>query len=240
MKHLLVDADLGGEVSSVQLGSDDRHRLRRVLRMRPNDRLVACDGRGHRVQCTWTGAALEPLAEVEFVAPLQPRIELGVGLLKGARWEWLLEKCVEVGVTAIVPLQMDHCVAKTPASADRLARWQGVARSAAEQSGRCWSTEVGVPTDLSSWLKEGSGPVLYGDEHLAKPTIGEWYRRSERPAAIRVLVGPEGGVSVLERETLDCAAAEGFALAPWVLRAETAAVAAVFALRDAANWATDL
>lgn len=238
MKHLLVDADLGGVLSSVPLGGDDRHRLRRVLRMRPNDQLVACDGRGHRVRCTWTGAALEPLAEVEFVPPLQPRIELGVGLLKGPRWEWLLEKCVEVGVDAIVPLQMDHCVAKASERSDRLLRWQGVARSAAEQSGRCWSAEVSAPMPLDAWLEGGGGPVLYGDERLVEPAIGEWVRRSERPAAVRVLVGPEGGLSEKERHSLDCAAAEGLVLAPWVLRAETAAVAAVFALRQAGDWSS--
>lgn len=239
VKHLMVDADLGGG-GSVQLGVDDRHRLRRVLRMRPNDRLMACDGRGHKVPCIWTGAALEPLEQATTVAPQRPRIELGVGLLKGPRWEWLVEKCVEVGVDAIVPLQLDHCVARVPTRDDRLARWQGVATAAAEQSGRCWSAEVKSPARLDEWLASSAEPLLFGDERLTEPTIGEWYHRSERPDAIRLLVGPEGGLSAKERQTLDCTVAHGFALAPWVLRAETAAVTAVFALRAAADWQKSL
>ena len=235
MKHLLVDADLGGG-GAVKLGEADRHRLRRVLRMRPDDRLVACDGRGHRVPCTWTGAALEPLEAATWVPPLLPRIELGVGLLKGPRWEWLVEKSVEVGVDAIVPLQLDHCVARAPTRGDRLERWQGVARAAAEQSGRRWSAEVKVPCGLEDWLASSDDPLIFGDERLAEPSSGEWYHRSGQPAVMRVVVGPEGGLSEAERQTLDRKAAQGIALAPWVLRAETAAVALVFALRAAAGW----
>lgn len=236
MKHLLIETDLGREVGPLLLTEGDRHRLRRVLRMRPGDKVVACDGLGQRVACVWNGAALEPRSAVEQAPRNQPIIELGVGLLKGPRWEWLIEKCVEVGVDRIVPLLMDHCVARAPTKADRLARWQGVARSATEQSGRYWATEVRAPAQLSDWLAQSESPVLYGDERLRQPTIGEWYRRSERADVIRLLVGPEGGLSEAERQSLHCTAASGIALAPWVLRAETAAVAAVFALRDAGDW----
>jgi 16S rRNA (uracil1498-N3)-methyltransferase len=213
---------------------DVRHHLRRVLRKRSGDELVACDGLGRRVACTWTGQVLEPHGPVQIVRRDRPYVEMAAGLLKGARWEWLLEKCVEAGVDRVVPLILAHNVAKVPARVhDRLARWQGIADAATEQCGRCWRGEVAAPMSLGEWLEARAGLLLTCDERVQEPTIGVQYVRSGRPDRVAVIVGPEGGLADDERHSLQCAGAMSVALTPWVLRSETAAVAATLAIRQA-------
>ncbi len=234
VRQLLVQAPLVDGGGPLKPSADVLHRLRRVLRKRSGDALVACDGQGHRVDCVWSGQVLEPNGPVQSVQPDRPQIELAAGLLKGARWEWLLEKCVEAGVDRIVPLVLAHNVAKVPQRVhDRVARWQGVADAATEQCGRCWRAEVASPVSLDDWLEAVDGLLLACDERVTEPTIATAFGRSGRPSNVHVLVGPEGGLAANERQSLHKAGAVSIALAPWVLRSETAAVAATLALRGA-------
>ncbi len=233
MKHLLVEGPLEDGVALLP-STQVRHRLRRVLRKRAGDTVAVTDGGGRRVDCTWNGMALEPCGAIETVAADRPTVEIAAGMLKGVRWEWLLEKCAEAGADRIVPLVMAHNVVRVPHKiAERLQRWQGVADAATEQCGRCWRTEVAEPVRLDLWLGQSEGLLLFCDERVSNPTIAAQYARSERPQSVRLVIGPEGGFDDEERQSLHRSSAQAIALAPWVLRSETAALAATLAIRAA-------
>ncbi len=140
MKQLYIETPLPGVGERAALTTADLHRLRRVLRIEEGQELHLADGRGGRVHCKWEKGA----AVGRETARRQPRpgrhIELGAAVLKGKRWEWMVEKCVEVGVDRIVPLWTEHVVSRVPDSKlhNRLERWRTIAIEAFEQCGRLW------------------------------------------------------------------------------------------------------
>lgn len=210
------------------------HHARDVLRVRPGAAVRVFDGRGGeweaRVESVTRkgvrlhlGAPAEPLPE----PPLPVRLALSA--LKGDRMEWVVQKATELGVAEIAPL----VTARTDAAArpalrgTRQERWEKVAASAAEQCGRAVVPVIAPTRRLEDFL--GSGPagalLILREPPGAPPLPAE----SPGEAGCWLLVGPEGGWEAAE---LDATAAAGFrpvGLGPRVLRAETAAVAAVAA-----------
>ncbi len=212
------------------------HRLQRVLRLTAGTRLILADGHGRRVEVRWHGAQFHVQAEATQ-APVRPtRVELGVGLLKGERWDWLIEKATEVGVDCLAPLQLDHCVVRVDAAkaADKVARWQAIAIEAFEQCGRDHLPRILAPQGLGHWLTGLAGATLTAcDERGAATALVDV--ASKHPQHLAILIGPEGGLSALERTRVQQAGAVPVTLGRDVLRAETAAIVAVALARQAAD-----
>jgi 16S rRNA (uracil1498-N3)-methyltransferase len=204
-------------------GNELRHL--RTLRLAPGARLIVFDedGNEHEVRLEQVGARI---AEAVVLSTHRPAREspldlvLAPALLKGTKMDLVVEKAVELGVRRIAPLASRH----TLGASSRAERWRRIALAAAKQSGRTRVPAVddAVPlADLvrASWA--GLRLIAWEDEHeqpLANlPATAE---------AVVILVGPEGGFA--EEEVAD-ARAHGFTsitLAPRILRAETAAIAA--------------
>jgi 16S rRNA (uracil1498-N3)-methyltransferase len=200
--------------TSPELSEQDRHHLLRVLRLRPGEVVVACDGRGRSVHCrfTGTGALLEPVGPPVLAHRPVPAITVAFAPGKGDRPEWVVQKLTELGVDRIVPITTERSVVRwrgerAQAATDRLRR---IAREAAAQSRRAWLPEVATPTTLTDLVSTSSSVAL------ADPG-------GDRPSLLRptVVVGPEGGWSGSERAL----GLPRVALADTILRSETAAVA---------------
>jgi 16S rRNA (uracil1498-N3)-methyltransferase len=212
---------------------DVRQRLERVLRLRPGAPLLLADGAGRRLPVRWQVTTFEAVGPLELAPPPARPVTLAIGLLKGERWDWLLEKATELGVDVIAPLELDHCVAR--ADARKHARWQAVVAEAFEQCGRPHLPAVLPPQPLPRWLAGlGTASVWWADERQPPPAVAQGLTTA--PSAIAVVVGPEGGLSAAERALLATRGAP-ISLAPHVLRAETAGMVAVtlaIARRDGA------
>jgi len=235
MKQLFIETPLPGVGERAALTTADLHRLRRVLRIEEGQQVHLADGRGGRVHCTWEKGA----AVGRETAQRQPRpgrhIELGAAVLKGKRWEWMIEKCVEVGVDRIVPLWTEHVVSRVPDSKlhNRLERWRTIAIEAFEQCGRLWLPEVDAPMTCDAWLKRPcDGLTVCCDESSDGPELGAWLREQPGNKPIRLLVGPEGGLSTDELARAIEHGGQCVRLSDQVLRAETAAIAAILAVRS--------
>lgn len=220
------------------VANDVRHRLERVLRLPRGATLTLADGHGRTQQVRWEGQQFVAIAEV-LVRPLdRPWLELGAGVLKGERWEWLVEKCSEVGVQRIVPLHLDHGVVRIDPgkAADKVARWQAIASEAFEQCGRADLPEVAALSTLSAWLATcGDKTLCVCDERgSALALTAAVVQGGQRPVAL--LIGPEGGLSQAERAQAEAAGAVRVTLGGDVLRAETAAIVAVAMARSAGSW----
>ena len=226
MRHLLVS--LPTPLAPFAPDTATAHRLRRVLRLEEGTPLWLCDGAGQRVQASWQQGQLlpNPTTLQQTLAPSRP-LTLAVGVLKGERMDWLVEKAAELGVDVLQPLLLQHCVVKLQDRdrADKQARWQGLADAALEQCGRVHRLQVATPRRLDEWLARREPAALWlADERPGAPHAT--HAQLEQTGGLCVVIGPEGGLADSERERLYDAGASGVRLAAAVLRAETAALAA--------------
>ncbi|MBN1400476.1 MAG: 16S rRNA (uracil(1498)-N(3))-methyltransferase [Anaerolineae bacterium] len=208
------------------------HQLARVLRMRPDDQIILLDGLGWAYR-----VALDRVTATEvrghILARWQPDTEprlpivLYQGVPKGKRLDWALQKSVELGVTAIVPMITRYSVRQLEAAAgDKLGRWQRIVTEAAEQSGRAREPQV----EPVMGFEQACQPPPTGTLSLmaclspqARP-LSQILREIDLCAteAVRLYVGPEGGFAPKEIEHAAGARIELVSLGPRVLRSETA------------------
>lgn len=205
------------------------HYARDVLRLRKGDAVLLFDGRGGEYE----GAVLEAHrhglklavgAWRERNSESTLRTELGLGISRGERMDYAVQKAVELGVSRITPLRTEHTVVKLSDERreQRRLHWQKIAVSACEQSGRCRVPEVAEPTSLEAWLQAQSGLRLFCD-----PRADQGLAQLAAPGDSRVclLAGPEGGFSSAERRLAQDSGFLPVRLGPRVLRTETAALA---------------
>jgi len=225
---LAADAEL-------PLPEDAFRHLVQVLRLREGDRFTAFCGDGAEYEATLTmvakrsaSARLGARREVDRESPL--RLTLAQCVSKGERMEYTLQKAVELGVTAIVPLLSSRSVVKLDSERwdKKLEHWRGVVISACEQSGRTRVPELGPVQPLERWLADCIEPGLRLTlDPLAASGLGGL------PAAtsITLLIGPEGGLSEAETRMATGHGFRGLRIGPRILRTETAGVAMLAALQ---------
>ena len=220
----------------VQLEAAAAHHIAKVLRARVGDSITLFNGSGLDWQCAITdlqkrgvtvsvGKASNPNTE----SPL--KTELGLCLSKGDRFDWAIQKATEAGITNITPLFSDRVDVKLPGDRipKRIAHWQQIVRSACEQCGRAKVPQVFDPVPLSAWVQEQVTDAKLFLHHREIGAVPE-----TRPTSIALLVGPEGGLSDVDRDRARDAGFIGVRLGPRVLRTETAPLVALSIL--GARW----
>lgn len=218
------------------LPSDQAHHLRNVLRLKTGDAVEIFDGEGRGylgdVELHGSEVRIGRLRSLPSMGS-RSRLILAAALIKSARFEWVLQKATELGVAEIVPLSTSRSdVRLTGRNVDsRLNRWDRILTEAAKQCRRMDAPRLHNPMDFSGFLRleelSGCAKYLFYEKspHLWQP--GESCL-SEKTV---LCVGPEGGWDSLEMERAVAAGYEVFSLGPWILRAETAAIAAVAILQ---------
>jgi 16S rRNA (uracil1498-N3)-methyltransferase len=235
-------ANLPGAGKPRRLSEEEAHHLVHVLRRGDADELEAMDGRGGSAICRISlregGCYLEWVREAERQVrdPDSPRICVALGVLKGDAMEWVVEKCVELGVNELQPLDCDHCVVKFDKKGPEIFRdrWKRIADQALKQSGRRTSMGVGLPARTQSWLdqkvKQPGTEVILLDEATREESLGLLGVLSHLGEDVRevvLLVGPEGGWSQKERLLFERSKLKRATLGrDHILRAETAALLA--------------
>ena len=227
-----LDAPLAAG-TQVELPETVLRHLRQVLRLKPGDEVVLFNGRDGRdwqarlVALDRRRWAAEVLAGSEPEPPPALAFTLALGISRGERMDWTLQKAVELGATAFQPLFTERTQVKLPAErlARRLTHWQGVIRSACEQSGRRRLPTLAEPLPLGRWLESPRPATL-----LLDPRADRTLPQLQAPdGELAFLIGPEGGLSSREREAARAAGCTGVRLGPRTLRTETAPLAALAA-----------
>ena len=225
---------VGGD--AVIEGADARH-IGGALRMTAGETLALCDGRGTDYACTVVAVDKERVTlSVDAATPSTSEPTLAVtlymGLPKGDKMELIIQKAVELGVTAIVPVATARCIVKLDGkdAAKKQARWQKIAAEAAGQSGRGIIPTVELPVSwkqaLARFEKEYT---LLCYEGGGQP-IGQLVTPDHR--AVSLVVGPEGGFDPAEVEAVLQAGGKIATLGPRILRCETAPLAAIAVLME--------
>jgi 16S rRNA (uracil1498-N3)-methyltransferase len=230
--RIFVDSTLHTGLS-LTLDARAAQHVGQVLRLRPGAELVLFDGSG----CDYA-AVLERCDRRACQARLGERlgeeaepaltIALGIGISRGERMDFAIQKAVELGVSGITPLQTARSVVQLDAGRmeRRLQHWRGVLLGACEQSGRSRLPELETPVDLGTWLDRcDGGLVLY---HRAEATLAVLPAPAGR---INLLIGPEGGLDPAELAQAQAGGLVPVRLGPRVLRTETAPLAAIAAIQ---------
>ncbi len=165
---------------------------------------------------------LEAIAPV----PMPVRITLCAAIVKFDRFEWMIEKATELGVERILPVEATRTERGLfEASRKRSERWARIARESSQQSRRVQIPEILPAVRLEECLRETGEHRYFLDEEAAPPLVREI--PAERSDTVVLLIGPEGGWTEAERASAVGAGWCPVSLGPLVLRAETAAAAAI-------------
>jgi len=219
----------------VQLSPEQSHQVCHVLRLKPGDTIVVLDNRGTEYNVTLTTVSrTQTLGQVTSKqrAPGEPTVEVTLfqSLLIREKFEWVLQKGTEVGVTQFVPILTERGLVRTKSIEDnKLDRWQRILTEAAEQShrGRVPQLEPIVPFDKAVLSLRDYDRCLIAAPSDGVTTLRDALRGIDRsPASVAVMIGPEGGFTE-DEVALACGnGAVRVGLGPRILRTETAAMVA--------------
>jgi len=231
--RLFVDQSLAAG-QEIQLRDDALHYARNVLRLESGALLRLFDGSGNEYAASITAIEKRAMVlqlgdQLPGAAELALPVHLGIGLARGERMDWVVQKCTELGVTTISPLLLSRCNAKLEsARADnRLRHWRQVAISACEQCGSNRLPQIDLPLSLDEWLQQREalpGLVLHTSDSDA-------LQQGTQPQGMRLLIGPEGGLDEQEFRRACAAGFRPWSLGPRIMRTETAPVAALAILQ---------
>jgi 16S rRNA (uracil1498-N3)-methyltransferase len=204
--------------------------MARVLRCRAGEAALVFDGSGREfrvalVEVTPGHASAEVVEELPPLPPSALHLRLGQVVPRGPAMDWILAKATELGVARIIPLEGERSVRRAAGGRDR---WQRILREAAEQSGRRELPELASVLPLEAFLRAtGAVPLLVCEAGAGSMPLPEACRGLGGAPALTLLVGGEGGFTDAELAALRRRGAILAGLGPRLLRADTAAVAAL-------------
>lgn len=220
---------------TVTLGADEARHAHDVLRLGAGDEVSVFDGEGHEYRCviaelTSRSATLNVLEQIQPTSPESPlHFTLAVALLKGEKFDLVVQKATELGVTRLTPLIAARADVRIREPGDvrkKADRWARIAFESAKQCGRAQLMLVDPPMNLDEFfrsLTDVQMKLTYtardGDPHA------DLARMDVKNARIAAMVGPEGGWTDDELKHASAHACKIVTLGGRILRAETAAIA---------------
>ncbi len=214
-------------------GEDAKH-IKTVLRAKEGDMLTVCDGLGMDYVCRITAFADGVVTEVvsKAVSDVEPqtKITLYQGLPKGDKMEWIIQKCVELGIEKIVPVSTERAIVKLDKKeAKKIERWQKIAEAAAKQSGRGIIPQIGEKV-LTFAEAVAQASTLDGAIIPYEKETERGIRRFVHDFSgtqVGVFIGPEGGFSEAEIQQAQQQGVLPVTLGKRILRTETAGMTTV-------------
>ena len=228
---------------SLTLSAEETRHARDVLRLQSGAEIYVFDGVGREFQCSVqtisrTEAEVSVMAEVEPARPESPLdLTLAIALLKGEKFDLVIQKATELGVKRIMPLDTERGDVRLrdgDSAKKRLTRWQRIALEAAKQTGRAHVPEIDAPIAFNLLLRSASenhGIVLMFSEREGKSLSEAMSSLDPQAAAVIAVVGPEGGWTDNEIEFAREAEWKIVTLGGRILRAETAGITVVALLQ---------
>jgi 16S rRNA (uracil1498-N3)-methyltransferase len=236
MRFFVTEDRVCGDL--IWLEPTDAQHVSRVLRMHPGEEITVCCGNGSAYLCALeqvgkTEVSARILSEEAFNNEPTAFVTVYAGLSKGDRFDYLIQKCVECGVSHIVPFTSQHCVVRLEGK-DYEKKQQRYARIALEASKQCQRSRVVtvgeiVPFDkaLAAAAQADCGLFLYEKEQQKSLSS---VLKSAQGSHYSVVTGPEGGFSEKEAQLAQDAGLACVSIGPRILRCETAPVAALCAI----------
>ena len=223
--------------TEVSLDESAARHLGTVLRLRAGDPITLFNGRGGEYRAELTACSgkratvqIKEFLDIDRESPL--RIHLGLGLSRGDRMDWAIQKATEAGVTEITPLFTERTEVKFKGDRGdkKWRRWHQVCISACEQCLRNRLPTVHQPCGLDEWLAGTDAQQKLVLHHRSENTLHQL--RDRRATSAALLIGPEGGLTAPEISDAIQAQFQPLTLGPRVFRTETAPVVAISILQS--------
>ena len=220
---------------TVELEPEPSRHLAKALRAAVDDPLTVFDGLGGEYPARITAIGKKSVVietgskqAADTESPLT--LHLGIGMSRGERMDWIVQKATELGITSLTPLVTARCGVRLAGerAAKKLRHWQQIAISACEQCGRNRLPDIHPPQDVNGWLADTAVERGFVLHHRAAANI----TGTAAPESAALLVGPEGGLSTAEITAAEDAGYLPLRLGPRVLRTETAPLAAIAILQS--------
>jgi 16S rRNA (uracil1498-N3)-methyltransferase len=236
MHRFFIDAS-HIESDTVRFPQDAARQITRVLRIRDGEQVIVLDDTGMEYVVTLksdASAATRGRIDERRRNDAEPAMQITLyqGLLKQDRFDWVLQKCTELGVSAFVPVQCERSITTR---ANRADRWRRIIREAAEQCGRGRIPLLRDAQSFAEACESCDGPALIPWEGERATSLQEALSavqsNASANAGISVFIGPEGGFSEGEIAIARARGITPVTLGKRILRAETAAIATVTALQ---------
>lgn len=231
-RFFVSESDIQGE--RVVLGGDQAHQIFHVLRMKAGERIVVLDNTGMEYEAVLTSVGKNEVAgdiESKRAGAGEPGVELTLyqSLLGREKFELVLQKCTEVGVSRFVPVITRRSLVRDAdaVTPKKLTRWRRIITEAAEQSHRSKIPELAEPIQFEDVISKLNGfdRCLIASPHEQQATLHKSIRgEMEELKSMCLLIGPEGGFTEQEIDQAVEAGAVAVNLGPRILRTETAAI----------------
>ena len=234
-RRFFVDEVRNGKA---QITGEEARHLSRVLRVEAGQRFEISDNRNvylAEIESARTESVIfRTLAKLPPAVPAA-RFELYASLIKFDRFEWIVEKATELGVTEIVPIEATRTErGLEKAAAKRLERWRRIALEASQQSRRAHLPEIAEPIPLTDAMTRSATYRYVLDENQgAAPLFQALPAVRTSQDTVAILTGPEGGWTDEEHGCFGAAGWTPVSMGPLILRAETAVVAALAVISQA-------
>ncbi len=234
--HRFYADERGVNGDMAYLCEEDARHATRVLRMKPGE---GCELFADGKRFSGEIAAIGEGVEVRILSELPStearlRITLYQGLPKADKMELIVQKSVELGACAVVPVSMNRCVVQLDAKDGRKKqeRWQKIAREACKQSGRCEMMQVTEPISFKQLLArlEEHEAAIVPWEDARGYSLARFHQEHPDVTDLAIVIGPEGGMSEDEIARMKEASCQSVTLGPRILRTETAGLCAMSAL----------
>ena len=205
-----------------------------MLRLKHDQNIVLFNGKGgeyvgrfSEVSRKHVRVEIETYSQRDVESPLQ--VNLGMGISRGDRMDWAVQKAVELGVAKLTPLLTERCVTKIndEKKQQRLQHWQHIVQHATEQSGRTCLPEMSEIIDISEWLSQQQGLRIFLDPY-AEHSLADLQPENQH---VTLLSGPEGGFSESERQLAKAVGFIPVRMGSRILRTETAVLSALAAVQ---------
>lgn len=232
-KYFVDSENIKGNIISIA-GEEAKHILS-VMRMSTGDEIVVCDGKNHDFLCRIAETG-KGFLEAEIVerhlceTEAETEITLFQGLPKSDKMEFIIQKCVEIGVKRIVPVSTERAVVKIEKGGKeekKLERWRKIAEAAAKQSGRGIIPDISGVISFSEAVKEASflENAIIPYENEKETGIKDFIKKAKK-GSVGIFIGPEGGLSENEIKTAVENGIVPVTLGKRILRTETAGMVA--------------
>ena len=219
---------------NVIISGTDAHHITDVLRLKEGEKIICCGGDGFDCITVLTSVSNDKVCgEITDRTPstAEPpvKVRLFQGMPKGDKFEYIIQKTVELGISEIVPVETKRSIVKiSPAKAKaKTERWNKIAESAAKQSGRGLIPVVTEPMNfkkVTQLFNDCDLPIV-AYELESKTSLKEVLLKNTFAKTVNIFIGPEGGIDDSEIDALKKSGALSVTLGPRILRTETAPLA---------------
>ena len=229
-----------GTPEFVQITGEEAWHLAKVLRLALGDEVVVGDNTGMEYRLVLTSVTPNS-AQGRVVAAAPSTAEIGLpltlfqGLPKADKMDYIVQKCTEMGIATIRPVETERSVLKLAGAkaTERVARWQRISKEAAKQAGRAVCPQVAPVSALADAVRAAGLPFLLAPWEEATGSFSAALQAipgAAKSGGIGVVIGPEGGLSRAEADMLSAMGGVLVSLGPRILRTETAGLVTLSAL----------